>query len=124
MNSPLARGSLATTARGRAPPLARSWPSTTAAAWASCIASSAVSRPFARPRTPSVPNNVDIGSSVEDGLEGCRSDFLRDLPTCSYRPGYLPDYLPQSPGLLVFFCTVRLFFVAIPLFPLPVPLFG
>ena len=45
----------------------RSWPSTTAAAWASCIASSAVSRPFARPRTPSVPNNLDIGSSLDDG---------------------------------------------------------
>jgi hypothetical protein len=61
LNSPLARGSRATTARGRDPLELRSWPSTTAAAWASCMASSAVNRPFASPRTPSVPNNLDTG---------------------------------------------------------------
>src|SRR6185312_15002609 len=68
MNSPLARGSRAITAVGRLPLSTCRWPKTTAAACATCSASSAVINPLARPRTPSVPNNLDIANHFTAGF--------------------------------------------------------
>ena len=70
MNWPLMRGSRATTATGRRPAANASAPRTGAAAWASWTDNSTVRVSLARPRTPSVPNNLDMISQCRGHLCG------------------------------------------------------
>src|SRR5690625_5005591 len=65
--SPEGRVSRATIARGREPPKAPKVPRTWAAPTDSSTASSAVMSPFARPRTPSVPNSRAMAAGSSRG---------------------------------------------------------